>query len=126
MHSRPLRITREAPAATGASSAVDPSTVASTSTAAASSTGGHAPPVRPVRSGAAAGRVTTVFFGRQAVRVTDHELLVDNHLYAMSGIDGVRVDARRARSIGLVVLAVLAPVPMAGAGLAVSGWSPLA
>jgi hypothetical protein len=37
----------------------------------------------------------------------------------------VRVDARRVHSLGLVVLAVLAPLPMAGAGLAVSGCSPL-
>jgi hypothetical protein len=71
------------------------------------------------------GRVTTVFFGRQAVRVTDRELLIDDHLYAMSGIDDVRVDARRVHSLGLVVLAVVAPLPMAGAGLAVSGCSPL-
>ena len=111
MDGRLFRMMRGAPAATGVAPHVGHAVVASS--------------VQRHTSMHTAGRVTTVFFGRQAVRVTDRDLLIDNRLYAMSGIDDVRVDARRAHSSGLVVLAVVAPLPMAGAGLAVSGWSPL-
>jgi len=105
MHGRLFRTGREAPAATGVAL-------------------GRAPvlPRVPTRRG---GQVTTVFFGRQAVRVTDRELIVDDRLYVVAAIDDVRVDARRVHSLGLVVLAVLAPWPMAGAGLAVSGFGPM-
>jgi hypothetical protein len=111
MDDRLFRMMGRAPAATGATPHM-----------------GHArvvPSVQTHVSMRSAGRVTTVFFGRQAVRVTDRELLIDDHLYAMSGIDDVRIDVRRVHSLGLLVLAVVAPLPMAGAGLAVSGWSPL-